>query len=93
SSDSYSYTSSYSFAIHSSSGHPISDSLCDSPTAISVRPSRKRYRSLTTLVLAASLIPRALSIVRADLLPPHNRIKDSDSITDFEVSSEEGYVP
>ncbi|GKD32380.1 putative reverse transcriptase domain-containing protein, partial [Tanacetum coccineum] len=35
----------------------------------------------------------ALSSVRAKLLSPRNRIRDSDSVIDLEVSSEEGYVP
>ncbi|GJW87502.1 hypothetical protein Tco_0162842 [Tanacetum coccineum] len=43
-SDSYSNTSFDSSARHSSSGHPISDSLCDSPTAIFAGLSRKRCR-------------------------------------------------
>ncbi|GJV21406.1 retrovirus-related pol polyprotein from transposon TNT 1-94 [Tanacetum coccineum] len=55
-------TSSDSPSRHSLSGHFISDSPCDLPTAISTRPSRKRRR-------------------------------DYDSVTDFEVSLEEGFVP
>ncbi|GJU35920.1 putative reverse transcriptase domain-containing protein [Tanacetum coccineum] len=90
--DSHSETLSDSSSRHSFSGYAISDSLCDPPTAISARPYRKRCRSLTTLVPAASPVPRALSPVRADLLPPHKRIKDSDSVTDFEVSLEVGFV-
>ncbi|GKD07324.1 hypothetical protein Tco_1187009 [Tanacetum coccineum] len=77
--DSHSDTSSDSSSRHSSSGHPISDSLCDLPNAISAGPSRKRRRS-----------PIA---VHADLLPPCKRIRDSDSVTDFEVGTEEDYVP
>ncbi|GJX66520.1 hypothetical protein Tco_0300863 [Tanacetum coccineum] len=42
---------------------------------------------------SASPLPRALSPVCADLLPPHKRIRDFDSVTDFEVSSKEGFVP
>ncbi|GKC79478.1 hypothetical protein Tco_1130252, partial [Tanacetum coccineum] len=92
-SDSYSDTSSDSSSRHSSSCHPISDSLCDLPNAISAGPSRKRRRSPTTLVPAASPVPGALSPVHADLLPPCKRIRDSDSVTDFEVGTEEDYVP
>ncbi|GJX33797.1 hypothetical protein Tco_0245354 [Tanacetum coccineum] len=92
SSDSHLDTSYDSPSRHSSSGHSISDSLCDSPTAISVGPSRKRRRSPTTSVPAASLVPRALSPVRADLLLPRRRIRDFDFVTDFEVKSEEGFV-
>ncbi|GJZ31234.1 hypothetical protein Tco_0576281 [Tanacetum coccineum] len=38
----------------------------------------------------SSPVHEALSLVRADLLSPPKRIRDSDSMTDFEV--EEGYV-
>ncbi|GJT35584.1 hypothetical protein Tco_0926003 [Tanacetum coccineum] len=93
SSDSHSDTSSNSSSRHSSSGYAISDSHCDSPIAISVGPSRKRCRSLTTSVPTALPVPEALSLVRADLLPPRKRIRDFDSVTDFEVSLEDGYVP
>ncbi|GJW83442.1 reverse transcriptase domain-containing protein [Tanacetum coccineum] len=93
SSDSHSNTSSDSSLRHSSSSHSISDSPCDSPIFISAGPSRKRSRSPTTSVPVASPIPGALSPVHADLLPPYKRIKDSDFVTDFEVSSEEGFVP
>nr|GEZ88401.1 hypothetical protein [Tanacetum cinerariifolium] len=42
---------------------------------------------------SASSIPRALSYVPFDLLSPRKRIKDYDFVTDFDVSSKEGYVP
>ncbi|GJS04641.1 putative reverse transcriptase domain-containing protein [Tanacetum coccineum] len=93
SSDSHSDTSSDSPSRHSSSGHSISDSPCDSPNATSVGPSRKRRRSPTTSVPVVSPVPGALSPIHADLLSPCKRIKDSDFVTDFEVSSEEGFVP
>nr|GEV44045.1 hypothetical protein [Tanacetum cinerariifolium] len=57
-------TSSDSSSRHSSSGHTISDSPFDSPTATSTALSHKRHRGI--------------------------RI---DSVTDFEVSSEDGYEP
>nr|GEX42569.1 reverse transcriptase domain-containing protein [Tanacetum cinerariifolium]GEX46202.1 reverse transcriptase domain-containing protein [Tanacetum cinerariifolium] len=91
--DYHSDTSSNSSSRHSSSGHSISDSPCDSPTSISARPSRKRCWSPTTSVPVASPVLRALSLLRADLLSPRKRIKDSDFMTDFEVSSKEGFVP
>ncbi|GKC80220.1 hypothetical protein Tco_1130994 [Tanacetum coccineum] len=91
SSDSYSDTSSYSSLRHSSSGYAISDSPYDLPTAISVKPSSKRCRSLSVPI--SSLLCGALSLVHVDLLPPPNRIRNYDSVTDLEVSSEEGYVP
>ncbi|GJZ47813.1 hypothetical protein Tco_0601645 [Tanacetum coccineum] len=81
SSDSHSDTSFDSSSRHSSS---ISDSSCDSPTATSVGPSHKRCRSPTTSVPVASPISGALSPVRANLLPPRKRIRDFDSVTDFE---------
>ncbi|GKC47133.1 putative reverse transcriptase domain-containing protein, partial [Tanacetum coccineum] len=64
-----------------------------SPTATSAVPSRKRRRSPTTSVVVASLVLGALSPVRADLLSPRKRIRDSDSMIDFEVSSEESFMP
>ncbi|GKE37455.1 hypothetical protein Tco_1460860, partial [Tanacetum coccineum] len=90
---SHSDTSSDSSSRHSSSSHSISDFPCDSPTATSARPSRKRCRSPTASIYVASPVRGTLSPVRANLLPPHKRIRDSDSVTDLEVSSEEGYVP
>ncbi|GKF31365.1 hypothetical protein Tco_0101163, partial [Tanacetum coccineum] len=81
------------FLRHSSSGHSISDSHYDSPTTIFAGPSCKRRRSPTTSVLVALPIPEALSLVRADLLSPRKRVRDSDSMTNFKVSLEEGYVP
>ncbi|GKF33537.1 hypothetical protein Tco_0106737, partial [Tanacetum coccineum] len=92
SSDSHLDTSYDSPSRHSSSGHSISDSLCDSPTAIFVGLSRKRRWSPTTSVPATSLVPGALSPVCADLLLPRRRIRDFDFVTDFEVKSEEGFV-
>ncbi|GJT42725.1 hypothetical protein Tco_0951440 [Tanacetum coccineum] len=80
SSDSHSDTSSDSSSRHSSSDHLISDSPCDSPTATSVGPSRKRRRSPTTSVPVALPVPGALCLVRADLLPPRKRISFADDI-------------
>ncbi|GJR75631.1 hypothetical protein Tco_0087996, partial [Tanacetum coccineum] len=90
--DSHSDTSSYSSSRHSSPGYAISDSLRDSPTATSTRPSRKRCRSPTSSVPVVSPVHGALSLMRADLLPPRKRIIDSNSVTNFEVSLEDDYV-
>nr|GEY53521.1 hypothetical protein [Tanacetum cinerariifolium] len=90
--DSHSVTSSDSSSRHSSSGHSISDSPYDSPNSISTRPSHKRRRSPTISVPVASSVPGALSPVRADLLLPRKRYRDSNFVIDFDVSSEEGYV-
>ncbi|GKA31601.1 hypothetical protein Tco_0717906 [Tanacetum coccineum] len=81
SSDSHSDASSNSSSRHSSSGYAISDSHCASSTVISAGPSRKRCRSPTTLVPMRG----ALSPIRANLLSPHKRVRDSDSVTDFEA--------
>ncbi|GJT79951.1 hypothetical protein Tco_1054293 [Tanacetum coccineum] len=93
SSDSHLDTSSYSSLRHSPLGYALSDSPYGSPTATSAGPSRKRYKSLTSSVPVASPLRGALSLVRADLLPPCKRIRDFDSVKNFEVSSEDGYVP
>ncbi|GJR23120.1 hypothetical protein Tco_0971647 [Tanacetum coccineum] len=92
-SNSHSDTSSDSSSRHSSSGYAISDSPCDSLTATYASPSRKRHRSPSSLVPIASPVPRALSPVRVDQLPPRKRIRYFNSENDLEVSSEEGYVP
>ncbi|GJR37558.1 hypothetical protein Tco_1213242 [Tanacetum coccineum] len=92
-SNSHSDTSSDFSLRHSSSGYDISNSLCDSPTIVPLGPSHKRCRYPTSSVLLASPVRKALSLVHADLLPPPKRIRDSDLVTDFEVSSEDGYEP
>nr|GFA49591.1 xylulose kinase-1 [Tanacetum cinerariifolium] len=70
----------------------LSDSPCDSPNTISAGLSRKRHRSPTTSVPIASPVPEALSPVRADLLPPRKTIRDFEFVTDFEVSSNKGFM-
>ncbi|GKE55912.1 hypothetical protein Tco_1495097 [Tanacetum coccineum] len=84
-------SSSDSSSRHSSSGYAISETSCDSSTATSERLSRKICRSPSVPV--SSPIRRALSPVYADLSPPPKRIRDSDSVTHLEVSSEVGYEP
>ncbi|GKE32833.1 hypothetical protein Tco_1452155, partial [Tanacetum coccineum] len=86
-------SSSDSSSRHFSSSYAISDSLDDSSTASSVRPSRKRCRSLTSSIHAVSLIRGALSPVCTDLSPPLKRIWDSNSGTDLEVILEDDYEP
>nr|GEX81323.1 hypothetical protein [Tanacetum cinerariifolium] len=63
--------------------YAISDSLNDSSTAASARPSRKRCRSHTSSVPEVSPLHGAQSPIRADLSPPLKRIKDLDSVTDL----------
>nr|GEV94601.1 hypothetical protein [Tanacetum cinerariifolium] len=89
--DSHSDTSSDSSSRHSSLCYAISNTPCDSQTATSERPSRKRYRSLTLSIPVSSPVCEALSLVCAELLPPPKRIRYSDSMTDLEISSEDGY--
>nr|GEZ08555.1 hypothetical protein [Tanacetum cinerariifolium]GEZ09451.1 hypothetical protein [Tanacetum cinerariifolium] len=83
SSDSHSDAPSDSSLRHSSLAYAISNSPCDLPTATSAEPSLKRYRSPTTSIPLASPVHKPLSLVRADLLLPHKRIRDSNSVTDF----------
>ncbi|GJX83037.1 hypothetical protein Tco_0332518 [Tanacetum coccineum] len=69
----------------------ISDRLSHDSSFAS--PSRKRSRSPAASVPLSSPIPRALSYVRADLLPPPKRIRSPKSATNLEVSSAEGSEP
>ncbi|GKB56773.1 hypothetical protein Tco_0912959 [Tanacetum coccineum] len=71
--------------------YAISDSLDDSSTVASVRPSRKRCRSPISSVPVVLPVRRALSPVRVDLSPPPKRIRDSNSVIDLEGSSKDGY--
>ncbi|GJV32679.1 hypothetical protein Tco_1393079 [Tanacetum coccineum] len=64
-----------------------------SSTAASARPYRKRCRSPTSYVPVVSSVHGALSLVRVDLSPPPKRIRDSDSVTDLEISLEDSYEP
>ncbi|GKD52606.1 hypothetical protein Tco_1281582 [Tanacetum coccineum] len=93
-SDSSSFDSPFRY---SSSGYATSDSLDDSSTATSARPSHKRCRSPTSSVPAGSPVRGALSLVRVDLSPPPKRIRDFDSVTDMEVGlrvdSKDSYEP
>ncbi|GKA74870.1 hypothetical protein Tco_0781248 [Tanacetum coccineum] len=86
-------TSFDSYSRHSSSGYTISDSLNDSLTTASTRPSHKRCRSPTSSVHVVSPVHGSLSLVRDGLSPLPKRIRDSDLVTDFEVSSEDSYEP
>ncbi|GKE31361.1 hypothetical protein Tco_1450683, partial [Tanacetum coccineum] len=89
------YSADYYASNHFTSDDSSRDSPSDSsysPTATSARPSRKRSRSPTASALVASPVPGALSPVRADLLPPRKRIRDSDFVTSFKVILEVGFV-
>ncbi|GJY46649.1 putative reverse transcriptase domain-containing protein [Tanacetum coccineum] len=86
-------SSSNSSSRHSSSGYAISDSLNDSSTVASARPSRKRCRSPISSVPVVLPVRGALYLVRADLSPPPKRTRDSNSVIDLEGSSKDGYDP
>nr|GFA78685.1 hypothetical protein [Tanacetum cinerariifolium]GFA79435.1 hypothetical protein [Tanacetum cinerariifolium] len=61
--------------------------------SVFAEPSHKRSRSPTTFVPVSKHVAGALSFVRADLLPPRKIISSSSSITDLEISLEEGSEP
>ncbi|GJY35125.1 hypothetical protein Tco_0420503, partial [Tanacetum coccineum] len=86
-------SSSDSSSRYSLSGYALLDSLDDSSTATYARLSCKRCRSLTSSVPIVSPVRGALSPVRADLSPLPKRIRDSNSVIDLEISSEDGYEP
>nr|GEW38309.1 reverse transcriptase domain-containing protein [Tanacetum cinerariifolium] len=65
--------------------------LNDSSIIASVRPSRKRCRSLSVLISSPMHIP--LSPICANLSPPPKRIREFDSVMELEVSLEDGYQP
>ncbi|GJU25951.1 putative reverse transcriptase domain-containing protein [Tanacetum coccineum] len=68
----------------SSSRHSLPDhSSYDLPSTFA-GPSRKRRRSPTTSVPTLSPASRALSLVRADLIPSPKRVRDSDYLVDVE---------
>ncbi|GKE80777.1 hypothetical protein Tco_1550777 [Tanacetum coccineum] len=60
-----------------------------SPAAVSC----KRSRYTTTSILLSSPIPRALSSVHVDLLPPRKRIRSPEIVTGLEDCSYEGSEP
>ncbi|GJR42628.1 hypothetical protein Tco_0962714 [Tanacetum coccineum] len=76
-----------------SSGHSILDYPFGTSVVTSAGSSCKICRSSTNSVPIATPISGDLSLVHADLLPPHKRIRGSIFATDFEVSSEESYDP
>nr|GEV87218.1 hypothetical protein [Tanacetum cinerariifolium] len=55
----------------------------------SAGPSRKRRRSPMTSVPILPPVSRALSLVRADLIPSPKRVRDSGYLTDVEVGPRE----
>ncbi|GKG31815.1 hypothetical protein Tco_0426765, partial [Tanacetum coccineum] len=71
------------------SRHPLSDhSSLDLPST-SAGPSLKRHRSPMTYVPVLSPVFKALSPVRADLIPSPKRVKDFGYLIDVEVDHRE----
>ncbi|GKD31622.1 hypothetical protein Tco_1242400 [Tanacetum coccineum] len=83
--------SSSGYSSYTSSDHSIPDSSFDSPAASFAGPSRKRHRSPVVSVPLATPVPKALSLVRANLLLPRKRIRCSVSTTTQDDSAEESY--
>ncbi|GJT00894.1 hypothetical protein Tco_0822063 [Tanacetum coccineum] len=84
SSDFHSDASSDSLSRHSLSDHSSPDLL-----STSAGPSRKRRRSPMTYVPALPPVSRALSPVRADLIPSPKRVRDSGYLADVKVDPRE----
>nr|GEV54203.1 hypothetical protein [Tanacetum cinerariifolium] len=79
-------------SLDSSSRHSPSDhSSLDLPST-SAGPSCKRRRSPMTYVPALPLVSRALSHVRADLIPSPKRVRDIGYLADVEVGPRETRV-
>nr|GEW20821.1 hypothetical protein [Tanacetum cinerariifolium] len=76
----------------SSSRHSSSDHSSPDLPSTSTGPSRKRRRSLMTSVPALPLVSRALSPVRADLIPSPKRVRDIGYLADVEVNPRETRV-
>nr|GEW15009.1 reverse transcriptase domain-containing protein [Tanacetum cinerariifolium] len=76
----------------SSSRHSSSDHSSPDLQSTSAGPSRKRRRSHMTSVPVLPLVSRALSPVRADLIPPPNRVRDIGYLADVEDDPRETRV-
>ncbi|GJZ15809.1 hypothetical protein Tco_0551486 [Tanacetum coccineum] len=72
-----------------SSRYPLSDHSSPDLPSTSAGPSRKRHRSPMTSVPALSPVSKALSPVRADLIPSPKRVKDSGYLADVERNKAE----
>ncbi|GJX22994.1 hypothetical protein Tco_0227439, partial [Tanacetum coccineum] len=83
--------SSSDYSSDSSSGHSVPDYSVDAPSTIFARPSHKRFRSPVVSVPLATPVTRALSRVRADLLPPRKRIRGAITAYDYDDNTEESY--
>ncbi|GKB26583.1 putative reverse transcriptase domain-containing protein [Tanacetum coccineum] len=81
--------SSLGYSLDTSLGRSIPYSSFDSPPDSFTGPSRKRRRSPAVSVSLATPVPRALSPIRANLLPHRKRIRGSVSSTAHDDSAEE----
>nr|GEY14854.1 hypothetical protein [Tanacetum cinerariifolium] len=77
---------------HSSSRHSLSDHSSPDLPSTSAGPSRKRRRSPMTSIPALPLVSRALSPIRADLIPSPKRVRDIGYLADVEVGLTETRV-
>nr|GEZ52844.1 reverse transcriptase domain-containing protein [Tanacetum cinerariifolium] len=75
--------------LDSSSRHSLSDHSSPDLSSTSAGPSRKRRMSPMTSVSALPPVSRALSPVRANLIPSPKRVRDSSYLTDVEVGLRE----
>nr|GEX59523.1 putative reverse transcriptase domain-containing protein [Tanacetum cinerariifolium] len=77
---------------NSSSRHSLSDHSSPNLPSASAGPYRKRRRSPMTSVPTLPHVSRALSSVRADLIPSPKRVRDSGYLVDVEVGPRETRV-
>ncbi|GKB39952.1 hypothetical protein Tco_0884894 [Tanacetum coccineum] len=77
----------------SSSRHSLPDYSSPDLPSTSAGPSRKRRRSPMTSVPVLPPVSRALSPIRADLIPSLKRIRSPESATDLEGCSEDSFEP
>ncbi|GJT00467.1 reverse transcriptase domain-containing protein [Tanacetum coccineum] len=77
----------------SSLRHSLLDHSSPDLSSTSAGPSHKRRRSPMTSVPALPPVSRALSLVRADLIPSPKRIRSPETATDLEGCSEDSFEP
>ncbi|GKB76760.1 putative reverse transcriptase domain-containing protein, partial [Tanacetum coccineum] len=79
----------YSPTSNSSSRHSLPDHSSHDLPSTSAGPSRKRRRSPMASVPGLPLVSRALSPIRADLIPSPTRVRDYGYLADIEVDPSE----
>ncbi|GKE06087.1 hypothetical protein Tco_1398105, partial [Tanacetum coccineum] len=82
--------SSLGYSSDTSSGRSTPHFSFDTPFSF-VGPSRKRRESPVVSVPLATPIPRALSPILAEMLPPHKRIRGAVTTSDYDDCAEESY--